>query len=57
MTYLVIGLYLDNGQRFADEVEAKTPEEAEDQFSADNPDVTIAGIVTGLNMEVVDSQD
>ena len=56
-THLVIGLYDDNGQRFADEVVAKTPKEAEKLFEADHPGVTIAGIVTGLCMKVVDSQD
>ena len=55
--HLVIGLYDENQQRFADEVEAKTPKEAEDKFSAAHPDVTVAGIVTGIGMEVVDSQD
>ena len=56
LTYVVVGLYHDNLQRFAEDVQARTPEEAESLFSADHPDVTIAGIVSGVGIRVVDSQ-
>ena len=51
--YLVVGLYTDNQQRFAESVEAGTPEEAEELFRKDHPDVRIAGVVVGDHLKVV----
>ena len=51
--YMVIGLYADNDQRFAESVEAVTPEKAEELFRQDHPDVLIAGVLAGDHLEVV----
>ena len=46
--YTVIGIYEDNHQRYADTVEADSPEEAERIVeNSDGPRVMIAGTVEG----------
>jgi hypothetical protein len=48
--FLVIGIYLDDMQRFADTYEADTPEAAEAQAPAG---VTVAGVVDEATLQVV----
>ena len=45
MRYLVIGVYDDNGQRFADTVEAENPAVAEEIVLKENKMLVIAGVV------------
>jgi predicted urease superfamily metal-dependent hydrolase len=53
--YTVIGIYPDNGQRFATGIEAKSPEDAEEQVLNHLEEVTgetlmIAGTIEGNHM-------
>jgi len=43
--FLVIGIYEDDYQRFADEYWAKTPEQAEQMSKADHPGLIVAGVI------------
>ena len=52
-SYVVIGLYDDNGGRFAESIRVRSPEDAEMRVSKAHPDVTIAGVVTGIGLKVV----
>lgn len=48
--YTVIGVYLDNQQRYADTFDALSSEDAEDQAVAatsDEGDLLVAGVVEG----------
>jgi hypothetical protein len=44
--YLVIALYDDDAQRFAEDYEAGSPDEAEEMATIDHPGLTVAGVVT-----------
>ena len=43
-TYLVIGIYEDNNQRFAEDFQARSPEEAEKMCLREYPGLIIAGV-------------
>jgi len=53
--YLVIGVYLDNYQRFAEEVEASSAAQAERivRIARQNP-LIIAGVITAPNLYMVE---
>lgn len=42
--YLVVGLYVDTGQRFADIVTAATPEEAEQAVQKEGAAIDVAAV-------------
>lgn len=50
--YTVLAIYADNEQRFAESVEAETPEDAEEMICAQYPGLIVAGVVAG-EVEVV----
>ena len=52
-SYLVIGLYCGNCQRFAQVYYAASAADAENHALKEHPGLVIAGVVTGRNMEVV----
>lgn len=52
-TFLVVGWYDEGLQRFADTYRAFTAQEAEAMAVMDNPELNVAGVVTGRNMKVV----
>jgi hypothetical protein len=43
--YLVIGLYVAYNERYADVIEAATPDDAEAEAIAEHPDLTIAAVL------------
>lgn len=53
MNYLVIGLYEDDFTRFAEEVEADSPQEAEATLKIDYPGLIVAGVLTSPNLKEV----
>ena len=44
-TYLVVAIYREDDQRFAEDYEAATPDEAEKMALEDHPGLIIAGVI------------
>ncbi len=53
MIYLVVGIDESNGKRFASHVMAGDPALAERHVNLEHPDVKVAAVITGENVEVV----
>lgn len=44
--YLIVGLWPEDGGRFAESVDAESPEQAEELILADHEGLQIAGVLT-----------
>lgn len=51
-TYTVVGLHSETDERFADHVDAASPDEAEEMIRATYPEILIAAVFEGELMPV-----
>lgn len=47
--YLIVGIYEDNNQRYADVAEGRSPTDAERRFKKKHPEIIIAAVIEDPN--------